>query len=249
MVLLADLSAYCQSVENFNNDLTGWWRGEDNARDSHSNHHGRVEGPVGYTAGKVGRAFSFVNTGTAPYSSVLLDNRVQNPFLPSLSGTVALWVEWDPRAPASQKNGGGIFGGKSGTSIAPTLVVNNYRLGWAFGGREDSNPVLSDNLQRCFGWYFLPKSVANQPDQWHHVALTYARSNGPNYRVVFYVNGRKVGSDCGADMQFYQPVSDIAIGKVPGLAVYGWSGLIDEVRTYSRALTEAEVEAIYKFER
>jgi hypothetical protein len=38
------------------------------------------------------------------------------------------------------------------------------------------------------------------------------------------------------------------IGRYYGSAGYGWNGGIDEVRLYNRALTSAEVTAIFNFQ-
>jgi chitodextrinase len=75
---------------------------------------------------------------------------------------------------------------------------------------------------------------------WQLVTATF---NGAT--ATLYVNGAAVGSDT-----FTAPPNTnypLYIGRWYGGAAYGWDGVIDEVRLYNRALTSAEVSAIYTY--
>ena len=62
------------------------------------------------------------------------------------------------------------------------------------------------------------------------------------------VNGYLAGSTAIPDLYLYQTGDTInysAIGTVPNQVNYGWNGIIDDIRVYNRALSDAEVQALY----
>ena len=74
---------------------------------------------------------------------------------------------------------------------------------------------------------------------WFHVALVYDGSE-----LAEYVNGIKKASKAVSGN--YPQQINIKIG---GIGRYLFRGKIDDVRIYNRALTEAEVKALYEFEK
>lgn len=83
---------------------------------------------------------------------------------------------------------------------------------------------------------------------WVHVAAVF--SNGAISGSSLYVDGLPVtpvcidighGTDCGVDASVAEPVT---LGG-PGSTGYVFLGLLEDVRVYDRALTAAEVQAIY----
>ena len=80
---------------------------------------------------------------------------------------------------------------------------------------------------------------------WHHVAYRYA----PN-ELTFFINGKQVASNKGGQ-QKPQPPQFIHIGGyfVNQIVEEPFNGAIDEVRIYNRALSEAEVKALYEIEK
>ena len=89
----------------------------------------------------------------------------------------------------------------------------------------------------CGTWYSASTSVSN-PDAaqniWTHVALT---RQGTNLKI--YRDGRQVHSVSGSSPQ----ANDTASLLIGAGSTGKFSGLIDEVRVYGRALTQAEVDA------
>ena len=77
---------------------------------------------------------------------------------------------------------------------------------------------------------------------WHHVVVTYERPT-----VRFYVNGRDWGIGI-RDFDMRSTTGPLHIGGMSGWAVF-FNGLIDEVRIYNRALTEAEIRANFNATR
>lgn len=73
-------------------------------------------------------------------------------------------------------------------------------------------------------------------DRWHHVALTY-----DGRRLTLYVDGKAVAS-AEPSAPLAKNSHDLWIGGRPGGVVA--TGILDEVRFYTRALSATEVEAL-----
>jgi hypothetical protein len=76
-----------------------------------------------------------------------------------------------------------------------------------------------------------------EPDQWHHLAMTWDGAT-----LTFYVNGGKHGSRAVATPRT-RGTGHLRIGKRADDKFGTVSGLYDQVRVWSRALTAAEVKA------
>lgn len=239
---------YFKNVPDLNSGLTAWWRGEGNATDSSGNErHGMEVGRVSYEVGKAGSAFKFNNV-----SPSLQGIYFQNPrgaVLPQNAGTVTLWLNWSFKTAGQNEI---VFGGCLSlnpgqcTATTPILgIVGEYSLGWWFGMNKRANQSTVNDVDRCYGMYPVPVG------QWRHAAITYKkRADVSYYDITFYVDGRKIGSQCdglfpmGGDIPW-----QVLIGGGSGLNEPGFNGLVDEVRTYNRILSESEIEAIFKYER
>ncbi len=132
--------------------------------------------------------------------------------------TLELWVQVNAFADGEAFFAGyGDFGSESRT----------YHLGAASG-----TLFFSQWGQAIFG-----------PDletgRWYHVAVT---NTGP--RVTLYLDGEVVGS---GDMAIGTPGdTELLIGGLPDELSKRTDGLVDEVRVYNRALSSAEIWAIYQ---
>jgi len=73
--------------------------------------------------------------------------------------------------------------------------------------------------------------------QWYHVTVTYD-SNGLNGNLKMYINGEFFKSN-QVSGNITDPTSSLSIGS------NGSNDIIDEVRVYNRALSDAEIAAIY----
>src|SRR2546423_591320 len=82
---------------------------------------------------------------------------------------------------------------------------------------------------------------------WYHVAMTYDGTLAPASRVNVYVNGLldKTASETSASIPNY--ASSLTLAKLAGTTSY-FSGALDNVRIYNRALSSAEVLNIYTAE-
>jgi tetratricopeptide (TPR) repeat protein len=210
--------------------LVSWWAGEGNANDSIGANNGVLEGGVTFVPGKVGQAFSF-DGSTA-------DVRV--PASPSLDVgvgpgmTIAAWIrpaDLAPQLPVVEWNDGS-FG---------TLL-------WASVALEGGG-VGPGALTASFKDVNLQHHIINSPpgvlmtNRFQHVAATYDRSSGD---AALYLDGAIVAQ---ANLGIFTPrtIGDLYFGTRPydGGAGLRFAGQIDEVSVYSRALSEAEIEAIH----
>ena len=80
-----------------------------------------------------------------------------------------------------------------------------------------------------------PNAVSNT--EWHHVAVSYERPT-----VRFYVNGQPWGTGV-RDFDMLSTLGELLIGSFWRTGFY--SGLIDDVRIYNRALTASEIQTLY----
>jgi hypothetical protein len=203
----------------------GLWplnEGKGTVANDYSGHHGNgsLEGLAQWTRGRFQGAIAFNGTDAA----------VQVPDSPSLEPaavSVSAWVD----ASASP----GIYRyvvakGANGCSAA------SYGLYTGGNGGLEFYVSTSNGLS----WTVSPdagQGVWN--GQWHNVVGTYDGSN-----VRLYVDGRQVGSGSPdtAPIAYGLPTSNnLAIGAYPWCPESDFTGNIDEVKVFNRALGSGEV--------
>ena len=122
----------------------------------------------------------------------------------------------------------------------------NYYLSWKNTG------VMTWAFKDGDGWHYKDMPVTlPTTDQWNHVAITFDKPT-----ISLYVNGNKyvfndeTGGDMNRDLTANDEVLWIGAGRSGGALVevnqYSgpFSGSIDELALFDRALTDAEIEAI-----
>lgn len=199
--------------------LVGWWSAEGNADDATGWNNGTPQGAATYGPGEVGLAFSFdPSNGTiiVPDSSSL---RLTNQL------TIEAWINTrstnTDRAIVSKI--GGVYGN------------NGYQL--ALSG----NQLLGQFNSPGLGWpssrieCALPIGLGT----WYHVAWTYDQS-----AMKLYWNGRPVATNVIGPKTISATGSTLRISGDDNNHVY-FDGLIDEPAVYNRALSDAEIAAIY----
>lgn len=197
-----------------------WWGGDNNALDMIGTNHGTLMNGATYAAGMVGQAFSFDG----------MDDYFEVP--PSSSfdfGTgdfaIDAWIypqAYTDQAIVSRWDGGN--GNAWDLRLGWGGVGATDKLYFFFGDAPGSGILISDAVSL---------------NQWHHVAVT--RRNGVLYGYldgVEYNAGLQGGNASNANAR-------LAIGKFPGYGSPPFSGLIDEVGIFNRALTAEEIAAIY----
>jgi len=95
-------------------------------------------------------------------------------------------------------------------------------------------------------WMAIPSNVGS--GEWHHVVATY-KQGAPNEGFKkFYIDGQVAGNTDSGKLK--NPANDgpLRIGAYQNRKAY-WAGSIDDVRIYTRALTEEQVKALYDWEK
>ena len=207
--------------------LVSWWPGEGNATDQEGINNGLLVNGVGFAPGMVGNAFEFSSTS---------NSYVEVADSPTLRFTNALTIEcWAKRLNTSQvhvfvEKGGDWTGGQTEYEIAVNDTWSGgSHFGFAFAG----------------GW----RGCAVTPDTaWHHYAAVLV-SGQPD--PVLYIDGLPqtiVYREGPASINLTTSTRALHIGAQLDPQT-GWfyysSTLVDEPAIYSRALTSAEIQAIY----
>jgi hypothetical protein len=195
--------------------MISWWQGEGNGNDPVSNNTLSFYGGPGFVTGEVGQAFNFTGGQAA------------SPGLPSNLNITGNQVTIDGWVNLNATQSQGVFFGKSESG------QNDYALF-----------MLSSQLAACIKTndgteHFLYSGYVPINGQWTHIALTYDGST-----ETIYADGAVVAQ---------QSVS----GNIQGDGVNFWIGGrssggdltinagIDEVEVFNRALSAAEIAALY----
>jgi hypothetical protein len=207
--------------------LVSWWQAEGNANDTMGCNSGVLVNGATFALGRVGQAFSF--DGTNSYIRIA-DN-------PSLHFTNALTIEaWIyPTSLGTYHNIVSKWGVLDPLQTAyTTAVVPDGRISLA---------VCASTNQSVTPVVCTVSTNSVPPNQWTHFAATY---DGSALRM--YLNG--VCEDQVAYSQGVFPGTEVlAIGAAGAFAggqvLSPFAGLIDEAAVYNRALSPAEIAAIY----
>ncbi|MBI2624582.1 LamG domain-containing protein [Candidatus Parcubacteria bacterium] len=211
--------------------LVGYWSMNDGAGAtatdfSGNKNHGtltNMDPSTDWSNGRLGKALDFdgsddyVNAGSASN----LDNITTK--------TVSVWVRPDA---------GGDVVNKDDNQVSPNG-------GWYINITTGISFVQRFSLSQAL---WLNGSGTITSGVWNHVVITYNKSATAN-NPAMYINGSsvsvtKITSPFGtADTD---SARSLVIGNRPTDTATGFDGLIDEVRIYNRALTAAEVAALYK---
>lgn len=147
------------------------------------------------------------------------------------SFSVVFWAKPDTVATAVQGVLGSLDAGKYFFIGIYSFSGTNY---WMWGYGNDYQLIDEDP-------YFLPQVIENE---WQHVAWVYEKSNG---EIVLYLNGREM---------YRRPIT--GIGELSGIDIdigglyygsddhrYQYSGDLDELAFFNKALTFCEVQDIF----
>ncbi len=204
-------------------DLLAWWSAEGTADDALGSHDGGQRNGAAFATGRVGQAFNL--DGANDYIEVPDDAAWS---FGTNNFSSALWVNFrSVRASTLGNPAAFLIGHDEGSGN-----LNK----WAFGlGGGFLNVHLNGPGP---GPRFLAQTAFNpQLNTWYHLA--FSRSNGV-YRV--FTNGVQAASQTDAS-----PIADIAapltLGSAEGAGFL--DGLLDEVILVNRALSGAEIAAIY----
>ncbi|MAX26313.1 MAG: hypothetical protein CMJ19_17615 [Phycisphaeraceae bacterium] len=215
-----DMGAY--EYVDLNSDLCGWWPlnqrvGKLVLDHTKYNNKGTIVGSPKQKKGRIGSAMAFngINDG------------VQVPYNVNLNGASFAITAWVcPEKPLTKR---AIISSSSGMSGGYRLmIINNTSVfRWYLV------------LAKGSGWEYIgsPVDMPVVPNRWTHLAATYDATTG---NVCLFVNGVRV---TGPWSKSYVPnaASIFCIGKRSDTSEFKFKGMIDDVRVYSRALTESEI--------
>lgn len=130
------------------------------------------------------------------------------------------------------------------TSANTGVIISN--LGGGFGGQEwaigDTVGSGKPGLWNGTSWVGSGNTTVND-GAWHHLAVTHA-SGGP---AVFYKDGKLESSVAHADPS--AGGNNMRIGRRGGGGSTIFSGNLDDVRIYNRALGDDEIARLYDASR
>ncbi|MHC4394957.1 MAG: LamG domain-containing protein [Planctomycetota bacterium] len=145
--------------------------------------------------------------------------------------TIAAWIKVTP----------GTLG------IWRTIMSKGYESSWnlAMGTPQAEDDEIAFSAHRAVdSWSPLVGTVNVRDGQWHHVVGTVDEQD--HKKSCLYIDGMLQES-----IQSWQPAFsndlDILIGDEPTRTDWDfqWNGMIDDVRIYNEALSEAAIESIY----
>lgn len=223
---LAETSAYAQTGSNISYPpgLVSYLPGDGNGTDLVGGNNGTLMNGAAYTAGKLGMAFSL--DGIDDFVSLGNPNNLKI----GSAITLSAWIK-----PTNPPNGLAAIISKWGQNASIDaysyyLITSNgnVRLLGALGVPNQGDPGFTEGV--------IPIG------DWSHVVMTYDSANGLN---KIYINGIKVA-------ERFRPggitVSDknVLLGREDSGAGRHFSGAIDEVQIYNRALTASEVRGLFE---
>lgn len=222
------------------NGLVGYWKFDEgtgsSAKDSSGNSNdGTWQGTLGsqWTTGKVGGAGNF--NGSNNYLS--LGNSA------SLDGTLSsiTVVYWGQTL--TPQHGGGVFEYRYLYNTAG-LNFGNYLYDQYSGGKENCQPQVRFGAypSQNPNTYGSAGYICNYPSAWNLWAVT---RDGTTGIASTYINGIFYGSSTLWASQLASGAGANAIGAQDAYGAQYFYGYIDELRVYNRALSAAEIMALY----
>ena len=210
-------SIFGQSCEPPPSGMVAWYKGEGNANDSSGNgFHGSL-GNSGIVPGHIGQAFKF---STQTESAVIPNNQG---LFPSTALTIEAWV--NPSSYSSCAGSYRVFHTVQAviTGYATIIGCDGKFIGAIFDPNGVAEAVVSN--------------AAIPAGTFTHVAVTW---DGSNLRS--YINGALDNVAATTMPAIGTNTHDLRIGNAAAL---GFLGQIDEVSLYNRALSAAEIAAIF----
>lgn len=218
--------------------MVSWWPGDGNALDIWDGNDGTLMNGATFAPGKVAQTFNF--DGVNDYVMVPDDSSLN--FGVGSGFSIDAWIKTrkqefqsiiDKREAPGNQNTRGYH-----------LYLYKGLLGFQMADASAPSPTCSTNplTSSCTNWV-SQSQVAD--GQWHHVAVTVLRGSVTGGKL--YVDGTPVLTfDPTVRNKSLSNKADLLIAKHQfSTSTNYFSGLIDEVEIFNRAITAAHVQSIY----
>jgi uncharacterized protein (TIGR03437 family) len=196
-----------------------WWPGDGNANDIAGSNSGVMRNSATFAAGKVGPGFSFDGMN----DSILVGHSAS---LNLNQHTIDAWINPGVQQGADYH---GIL-----VKQNPDNSGRNYYIGLRTDGRIHYSISFPSSLSSIDSKAVIPT------DAWAHVAATF---DGKVMRI--FINGQLDSFLNVGDVTPVKTSQPLLIGHTNENASTFFKGLIDEIELYNRALSEAEIRAIW----
>ncbi len=215
-------------------DLVGWWKFDDSsgniAKDSSGNgNDGTIYNGAQTTEGQIGKAFLFDEVD----DYVLVPDFAYGPEF-----TVAFWFK-------SSGNAGDVFQYMFSHAPFDTSSSLNIYIGEIdqTGGYASMIRTILRDADDSVATGSLDLDAGLADGNWHHYGLTVSAAEG----ATVYINGIFQLSEPSRGGDAYDPTSDLYFGgRVDLSAQRFFGGALDDVRIYSRALTQEQIQQVMK---
>ncbi|MFO0969304.1 MAG: LamG-like jellyroll fold domain-containing protein [Gemmataceae bacterium] len=206
-------------------DAVSWWKAEGNASDSSGANSGALTNGATTAPGRIGQAFSF--DGVDDYVSVPNAANLN----PTSAISVDAWVSVSSTGTFQYFVNKFNHNGGSADDSYTLGALANGNIRWQI---DTNNGGVQDNILDTTG-------VNIYDGKFHHLAGTY---DGSTMRL--YVDGTQVASRSAAG-PIMTTSTNVLLGAAlnNGTPAFFMKGLLDEAAVSSRALSAAEIKAIY----
>jgi len=212
--------------------MISWWPGDGNAVDIQGSNNGTLESATTFAPGEVGQAFSF--NGVDGGGGVNLGDVPAFDFTPASSFTMEAWVKtFGPSAPPQDAQAIVVLNNQCSNTVQALSIPNS--TGKVVFQVRDANGLG--------GFVVSPSSLSL--NAFHHVAGVREVTNAST-TVKLYIDGVLVAT--APDLStgpLATNTSDFIGRRFPCANTNTFNGLIDEPAIYNRALSDAEIQAIY----
>ncbi len=215
--------------------MVSWWPGDSNTDDIVGGNDGTLLNGATFAAGQVDQAFSFNGS-----SEVTISDHTS---LDVQAFTIDAWV-----FPTVEDASGGVASVDIIVNKESTAALGSIQ--YEIGRAAASHPINASNLAFFIGGISgLPNDGGSWVDgggsmplnAWTHVALTFDGS-----MAVAYINGGPTASFAGLTGTIPNTTGPFRIGaRSTNSGNFSFTGLIDEVEIFGRALSDSKIQAIF----
>jgi hypothetical protein len=210
--------------------LVAWWPMDGNPLDLWASHNPSATNAITFVPGMVGPGVTF---GTGGYIDI-----PHSPALANQQFTIDAWVK--PQGPGPNDDFWGSVIVQKDLPIPTGHTDQSVSLWWSAQQQKFIFGFGNSSTERIVSSSTFPSG------QWYHVAATY---DGTTFKL--YVNGALEGTMALTKTIVYDPAIPWTIGSTAAPfrtlgAPRTFNGVIDEVEIFNRALSQAEIQAIYQ---